>query len=179
MYSELLHREAKGRQTVEQAARAVLQRLPDDERDEIMLGLIEAEISELRRAAVRETEVRSAPIATRSNSETAAERQERYRREDFFAEEAQYASLGALMADYKSAVRLEITVELLRSTFALADGRTVTWGNATLADHRARTEMIGKQVAGSLETIARHNEAIRMIKKAKASRLADLAKVAA
>ncbi|MFI2663193.1 hypothetical protein [Micromonospora carbonacea] len=71
-------------------------------------------------------------------------------------------------------VRLETTRELLASFFALGDGRQVSWGDATVADHRQRIELLVRGMAGTAETAARHAAAIRMIEEAGVSRLGDL-----
>jgi flagellar biosynthesis GTPase FlhF len=65
--------------------------------------------------------------------------------------------------EFRAQVRLELTVELLSTTFALGDGRKTTWGRASVADHRMRMEMLTDQAMGTLETVVLHEKAIEMI----------------
>ncbi|MFJ8687361.1 hypothetical protein [Micromonospora wenchangensis] len=83
--------------------------------------------------------------------------------------------MQAAVEEVAREVRLETTRELLDSAFALGDGRTATWGDATIADHRQRIALLVGAAAGTTETAARHQAAIRMIEEAGVSRLADLA----
>src|SRR5690606_36081744 len=64
--------------------------------------------------------------------------------------------MTAAIEQYRVDVRLELTQELLGSEFALGDGRTVTWGEATAEDHQQRIEMLTKSAGGTLQTAARH-----------------------
>lgn len=80
---------------------------------------------------------------------------------------------------FREEITLEITSELLASRFAAGPGREVTWGAATVADHRMRIEMQTKFAAGSMEDAARHAEAIRVIEEAGVATLAETVKVAA
>jgi hypothetical protein len=58
---------------------------------------------------------------------------------------------------------LQITTKLLTSTFALGDGRLVTWGAATIPEHRQRMVLLQKNAAGNIETAARHAKAIELL----------------
>lgn len=73
----------------------------------------------------------------------------------------------------------EWTADLLASTFALPDGKRVTWGEATADQHRIRVNMLVKQAAGTTETAALHQKALQEMGQARVSRLADLAGAAA
>lgn len=79
------------------------------------------------------------------------------------------------IAETAERVRLEVTEELLGEQFALGDGRRVTWGRATVADHEQRITMLAKNAAANVEAAARHQAAIDMIKRAGAEHLGDLA----
>lgn len=70
------------------------------------------------------------------------------------------------------------TSELLASTFALPDGTRVTWAEATSQQHRDRIEMLNKQAAGTIETAALHERALRDMGQAGVSRLADIKEAA-
>lgn len=60
-------------------------------------------------------------------------------------------------------VSLELTVELLRSSFSLPSGRAVTWGEATIEEHESRVEFLLAQAGGTMETANRHRAAIAML----------------
>lgn len=64
--------------------------------------------------------------------------------------------------------------ELFNERFSLGGGEVVTWGQATVAQHALRIEMLGKIRAGIDETIARHREAIRMIESHGVARLEEI-----
>jgi hypothetical protein len=65
--------------------------------------------------------------------------------------------------------------QLFNEKFSLGSGEVVTWGQATVAQHALRIEMLGKIRAGIDETIGRHREAIRMIEANGVSRLEEIA----
>lgn len=79
------------------------------------------------------------------------------------------------IAEWAAQIRLETTRELLGTLFALGDGTSVTWGQATIGEHEQRIAMLAKNATGVIETAARHQAAIRMIKDAGVDCLADLA----
>lgn len=66
------------------------------------------------------------------------------------------------------------TADLLASTFALSDGTRVTWADATQQQHRDRIEMLVKQAAGTVETAALHEKALKEIAQAGVKRLGEL-----
>jgi hypothetical protein len=76
------------------------------------------------------------------------------------------AQLKRNIDNYRNAVRLEITEELLSGYFALGDGRRVTWGDATLDDHAQRVNQLMSHAQGTVETAVRHQAAIEMIRDA-------------
>jgi len=71
-------------------------------------------------------------------------------------------------------VRIEVTEELLSTAFATGDGNRVTWGAATLDQHKDRLRMLKKHIQGTAETAAMHSAAIRMIQEAGVSTLAEV-----
>ncbi len=71
--------------------------------------------------------------------------------------------LKPALDEYVAALRLEITDELLSTQFSLGDGRSVTWGNATIKDHRQRVDILNKNAVGNLQTAAVHIKAIGML----------------
>jgi hypothetical protein len=60
-------------------------------------------------------------------------------------------------------VLLDLNKRLLKSAFALGDGTSVQWGEATKAQHEARLELLMKNVEGNLDTANRHRAAIEML----------------
>lgn len=77
--------------------------------------------------------------------------------------------------EVRERTRLELTMELLSSEFALGDGRSVTWGAATITEHSQRVELLRQNVSGNLATIRRHEAAISMIAERQAATLGELA----
>ena len=66
------------------------------------------------------------------------------------------------------------TAALLTSTVALPDGTRVPWGEATIAQHEARIDMLAKHAASELETATRHKAAVEAIRAAGVSCLNEL-----
>ena len=67
------------------------------------------------------------------------------------------------------------TAALLTSTVAMPDGTRVPWGEATIAQHEARIDMLAKHAASELETATRHKAAVEAIRAAGVSCLNELA----
>ncbi len=67
----------------------------------------------------------------------------------------------------------------LRAEFALYDRSSVSWGRATVLQHRLRIGLLAKNMAGIRETIVRHEQAIRKIEAAGVTCLDELLDVAA
>jgi len=53
--------------------------------------------------------------------------------------------------------------ELMLEVFPLGDGRLVSWGSATVDDHRQRIELLDKLRSGLSATIGRHETAIALL----------------
>lgn len=87
--------------------------------------------------------------------------------------------IAVALEEYAATIRLQVTRELLESSFALGDGRVVTWGDATIADHMTRIGLLQRQAIGTGEAIVRHEAAIGMLREAGAATLSDIATVAA
>jgi putative heme degradation protein len=75
------------------------------------------------------------------------------------------AQLNIAIQNYTDHIRLQVTQELLATTFALGDGVVVTWGEATVAQHEQRISLLTKNAAGNLEAAARHRSAVQEIQK--------------
>lgn len=65
--------------------------------------------------------------------------------------------------------------EMLRTRIALGDGVEVEWGRATVEQHEQRVAMLQKIRDGISNTIERHMTAIRLIRQAGVSCLAEIA----
>lgn len=83
--------------------------------------------------------------------------------------------LSAILREFKEECRIEWTAELLSSAFALGDGSTVTWGEATIAQHQQRIALLQRNAEGNLQAAARHGAAIDAITFAGASTLNEAA----
>jgi hypothetical protein len=89
-----------------------------------------------------------------------------------------WRKVSEVVREYAEQIRLEVTEELLRSKFALGDGTELTWGGATVDQHRQRIELLQRNAVGTLETAARHQAAIRMLEEKNVSCLEEYAYVA-
>lgn len=90
------------------------------------------------------------------------------------SEERMKVAMAAAREEYKAALFMEWTDDLLASTFALNDGRLVTWGEATIADHEERIAMFERNAHANLEGAARHALAITRLRESDAAKLAEL-----
>lgn len=88
-------------------------------------------------------------------------------------------SVNQMVSDIRTTARLELTAELLGSQFALGDGSQVSWGDATIDQHRQRIEFLMKHVDGNLQTIRLHEVAASMLRESHASCLNEVAVPAA
>jgi hypothetical protein len=71
-----------------------------------------------------------------------------------------FAQMRAITDEFERELRIKWTSELLDSPFALGDGTSVKWGDATVAQHEARADALIKHAAGTAESAARHRKAI-------------------
>ena len=67
-----------------------------------------------------------------------------------------------------------IHLMLPRSRFALGDGNSVSWGEATLSQHEKRIGMLRAMWSGISETIKRHETAITLLQQTGAKCLNEL-----
>lgn len=58
--------------------------------------------------------------------------------------------------------------------FVTARGVWVTWGQATIDDHRARIALLNKQITGIQQTVTQHETAIELIRTQGGTCLADV-----
>lgn len=76
---------------------------------------------------------------------------------------AKWAAVDMLLDEFRNAVIVNWTSDLLGSQFAVGDGQTVTWGQATAGQHLARIQLLTQNARGNLEAIRRHEAAIATI----------------
>lgn len=110
-------------------------------------------------------------------TDAACERGRQRRAEAAADDERRRSEFQAIVDSYTSKLKIEWTAELLASTFALDDGRMVTWGDATVDDHRERLAMFTRNAQANLEGAVRHQRAIDTLEQCSIERLADLAEV--
>jgi hypothetical protein len=185
----------------ERLATRAVRSLTEEERAEILVALLSSEIDVLRRTRAREIEHR-AWQAIGHPKELPVERERRLRRkkEEREAREAKelekawlwahdpeayrrkYTLNGIIEAfeeEVRGSERLKVTAELLTVAFSLGDGRRVSWGEATLEDHRQRIEMLGKGIEGNVQTIRLHEYAATILRETGAACLNQSGAIAA
>lgn len=89
------------------------------------------------------------------------------------AEASLLEGLGILVDTFKETLHIEWTQELLDSEFALVDGTTVKWGEATAEQHESRAKMFEGQAKAGIEGAARHRKALETIKLAEVNTLQE------
>jgi|ERR1051326_7184523 hypothetical protein len=179
-------------------AEAFLARVGEKERERVLLDSLISDARRVRRlqtlGAERSAEARGALHRTTAEEweEAARERSQKYREkkererqriaqgiaqrqelglpEDASAGLVLQAALDRMVAELK----MEWTQELLDSTFALSDGSRVTWGNATVEEHRERARMFTDLAETNLHGAARHKLAIDQLVRAGATCLNEV-----
>lgn len=76
--------------------------------------------------------------------------------------------------EYARGLRLKLTPKFLNSHFAIGDGRVVTWGNATVEEHRERISLLMTNASANAEAASRHQSAINTIESNGVSCLSEL-----
>lgn len=163
-----LEQDMPGREA-EWVATEALRRVKAADRKDILLRYVANGIREERRAEARRAERRAYVASTKETRQwhkAYEAEKERIRVEDPTEYRRRYPTIGQAIDDMRAELRLELTAELLMTTFALGDGRTVSWGRATVADHRQRVSMLANKAIGTLQTAALHEEAIAVIEEA-------------
>lgn len=157
-------------------ARGIIRSLTDKQRGEILLELLSNYIVQEQRAEVKRVE-RRASHDDRRWWRNRRKEIDRLRIEAPDEYERQYTISGVIRTfeeEIRKELRLEVTAELLATSFALGDGRMVTWGEATIDDHTARLRVLGGNVLGNLETMALHEQAIDLLRDRHVARLAEI-----
>lgn len=99
-------------------------------------------------------------------------------------QKAHQAALDAIDAEYQRStqriieayadrIRIEWTQELLDAGFALPSGEIVTWGEATVAQHRQRAAMFTANAEANAQGAARHLKAVEVLTTSNAACLRD------
>lgn len=84
--------------------------------------------------------------------------------------------IGRFRHSVEVETRLKLTAELLESSFALGDGVMVSWGDATVEQHRKRMDLLFRNAEGNVRTASRHEIAVQMIEASGVSSLRQVAK---
>lgn len=143
--------------TPDQVALRAISSLGDMAARLIAIELLAREVAQIRRGEVRVIERAATSVAVVRATTRAEARRER-------VEALTSVVIG---------VRLDLSRRFLASTFVV-NGERVTWGQATVAQHATRIDRLATQAAGLQDTVARHQEAIRLIEERHARSLADL-----
>lgn len=173
------------REKPEKLAARAIRSLTEDDRVDILTNLLASEIEYLRRSRAREVEHRAWQQATSPVQSEDHEARVEARRRDRDAKRARDEEMALLWAtdpeayrrkytiggiveafeeEIRGEERLKVTAELLTVVFSVGDGRRVSWGEATLEDHRQRIELLAKGVEGSIRTIRLHEYAAKILR---------------
>jgi hypothetical protein len=152
------------------AARA-LRQMNGEEKQDMLLQLVTEWVSGRQREETRRIERQA--IYESQRDDRRERRQWRKRLDDLrendpdeYRRRYTFAGVTEQLEEMRRDIKLEVTAELLASSFAVGDGRTVTWGEATADDHRERAVLLGKNVIGNLTTMLLHEQAAEMIESA-------------
>jgi len=113
----------------------------------------------------------------RLQEQAAREERDRLARDNPVEYERRYglaSTLNRIVDEVRNEAKLELTAELLGSTFALGNGRVTTWGAASIADHETRLAMLTRQIEGNALTATLHEKAIELIREHEASCLNEV-----
>ena len=143
-------------------ATSLVAKISQTDAEQAVVRALMREAHAIERVAVRATEV-SATSGTPGRTRVAFAR---------ISNEIK-KSVGPILSELREGLHLEWTEELLGSRFTLRDGSSVTWGEATVAQHRDRVNIFMDNVAANMDGAARHNKAIRAIEEAGAVCLND------
>lgn len=93
------------------------------------------------------------------------EQRERFAQEDAERSARFHSEMQALIGDFTEAMRVQWTEELMDSMFALTDGTMVTWGDATLDQHRERIGIFEANALANVQGAARHEKAVQALER--------------
>lgn len=95
------------------------------------------------------------------------------------ADQMMMGVIGNALNRYAEDLRIQWTAELLDSTFTLADGTPVAWGEATVEQHAERRQMFLNNAHANMEGAARHEVALRELQASGKPTLRDMVGAAA
>lgn len=150
---------------VQQLDRSILERLAT-----IMLSEAAADRDRSRTRVVEQAATRAVAQVQREQAATSA----RWAKADAKREETMRelrAELQRSIDEFKTALYVEWTEELLSSEFARPDGTRVTWGDATREDHELRVGMFTDNAMANMAGAARHQQALDELARAGAPNL--------
>lgn len=162
------------RDLVAKAPRAVIEFLAAE--------FLVAEVQRAQRSTTLEAERGSQRQAQTQAAEApgaAAARAEARERDEWLIQQSLNANISRAIDRYTEDVKMKWTAELLDSTFALRDGSTVAWGEATIEQHVERRQMFIDNARANIEGASRHETAIRELRAAGVATLRELARAAA
>lgn len=90
-----------------------------------------------------------------------------------------WAKVDEAFSRLKNELRMEWTSELLGSEFALGDGTTTTWGDATREQHLLRMALHKRNAVAGMEGYARHAAALEEIERTGSANLREALTVTA
>lgn len=155
---------AGGEQAMKAAADSCIDVIPVSE----WRGLLVAELLAAARRQQRDQTLRAeraAQVARRrtSRDEWRAWGEQRRAQLGLPKDAASSDVLVAAVDQFKSELKMEWTRELLASSFVLKSGERVTWGDATVAQHKERMAMFKEQARINMDGAERHKLAIQQI----------------
>jgi ATPase subunit of ABC transporter with duplicated ATPase domains len=169
----------RGDESADQIAIRAIRAMSQQKRKDILFLLVVEWVREVQREEARRIERQSAYEYKRGQRRE--NRQWRKRIDDLrenhpdeYRRRYTFAGVTEQIEEMRRDIKLEVTAELLASSFALGDGRVVTWGEATAEDHRQRAKLLGQNVIGNLTTMLLHEQAAEMIEAAGAPTLGQM-----
>lgn len=156
-----------------------------EDRSVVEFLAVEFIVSEVQRAqrmttlaAERSAEVNTTAQHAERTAEQAAlwkKIEEDDERAYWLRQESLNANIQRAVERYTEEMKMQWTLELLDSTFALRDGTPVAWGDATVEQHRERWQMFKDNARANVEGAARHKAALRDLEASGAATLREMA----
>lgn len=160
--------------------------MPRDEVDHLAAAYLLSQVKMRQRRVVLGSErnaERSTPVVRTPPTREQVESARKYEAEKADIEDRRATRLWAAIADatdkYAKELRMEWTRELLEAEFALGDGTTVRWGDATREQHEYRFQLHSRNAAAGIEGAARHKQALDALELTGATTLREAVAVAA
>lgn len=162
----LVRRLVEDGQQIEVAVDTVMDELEFDEVFELAKSYLVDDARDHMRRIAREKEQRAENKMKAKRAKANREHRERenlelYGHKESPSLEEMSGVLEKALNDYAMTKHVEWTNELLASDFTLSNGETVTWGDATIEQHRDRCAMFAANVKSNADGHARHTLAIQ------------------